>query len=127
MGEELHLPRIQKKGYKHIKEASYKYSGVQKSGPDSLSDFKRSYKEALKRQMICGDYNFLDPKIVPIKEDIRYRMYKTIEKPKADAVILYMMDVSGSMGDEQKEIVRLTSFWLELGCQMSTKVLISVI
>jgi uncharacterized sporulation protein YeaH/YhbH (DUF444 family) len=24
-----------------------------------------------------------------------------------------MMDVSGSMGDEQKEIVRLTSFWLD--------------
>ena len=24
-----------------------------------------------------------------------------------------MMDVSGSMGDDQKEIVRLTSFWLD--------------
>ena len=28
------------------------------------------------------------------------------------AVIIYMMDVSGSMGDEQKEIVRLESFWI---------------
>jgi uncharacterized sporulation protein YeaH/YhbH (DUF444 family) len=25
-----------------------------------------------------------------------------------------MMDVSGSMGDEQKEWVRLTSFWIDL-------------
>jgi uncharacterized protein len=113
LGEELHLPRIKKKGYKHIKESSYKYTGIQKNGPDSLSDFKRSYKEALKRQMICGEYDVYNPKIVPIKDDIRYRMYKTIEKPKADAVIIYMMDVSGSMGDEQKEIVRLTSFWLD--------------
>jgi uncharacterized sporulation protein YeaH/YhbH (DUF444 family) len=28
-----------------------------------------------------------------------------------------MMDVSGSMGDEQKEIVRLTSFWLDTWLQ----------
>jgi uncharacterized sporulation protein YeaH/YhbH (DUF444 family) len=34
-------------------------------------------------------------------------------KPVANALIIYMMDVSGSMGDEQKEIVRLTSFWLD--------------
>jgi len=26
---------------------------------------------------------------------------------------LYMMDVSGSMGDEQKEIVRIESFWID--------------
>ena len=28
-------------------------------------------------------------------------------------MILYMMDVSGSMGREQKEIVRLVSFWID--------------
>ena len=27
--------------------------------------------------------------------------------------IIYMMDVSGSMGDEQKEIVRIESFWID--------------
>ena len=30
-----------------------------------------------------------------------------------NAVIIYMMDVSGSMGDEQKEIVRIESFWID--------------
>ena len=30
------------------------------------------------------------------------------------AVVIYMMDVSGSMGDEQKEIVRTESFWINL-------------
>jgi uncharacterized sporulation protein YeaH/YhbH (DUF444 family) len=30
----------------------------------------------------------------------------------ANAVVIYMMDVSGSMGEEQKEIVRLESFWI---------------
>jgi hypothetical protein len=28
-------------------------------------------------------------------------------------VIIYMMDVSGSMGDEQKELVRLEAFWID--------------
>ncbi len=30
-----------------------------------------------------------------------------------NAVIIYMMDVSGSMGDEQKEIVRIETFWID--------------
>ena len=29
------------------------------------------------------------------------------------AVIIYMMDVSGSMTDEQKEIVRIEAFWID--------------
>jgi len=33
--------------------------------------------------------------------------------PETNAVVLYMMDVSGSMGDEQKEIVRIESFWID--------------
>ena len=33
--------------------------------------------------------------------------------PATNAVIIYMMDVSGSMGDEQKEIVRIESFWID--------------
>ncbi len=33
--------------------------------------------------------------------------------PQSSAVIIYMMDVSGSMGDEQKEIVRIESFWID--------------
>ena len=48
-----------------------------------------------------------------MREDRRYRSWKEILEPERNAVIIYMMDVSGSMGDEQKEIVRITSFWLD--------------
>ena len=44
---------------------------------------------------------------------MRYRSWKTEEEPVANAVIIYMMDVSGSMGDEQKEIVRIEAFWID--------------
>ncbi|MBI3461971.1 MAG: DUF444 family protein, partial [Planctomycetes bacterium] len=42
-----------------------------------------------------------------------YRSWKTVERPEANAVIIYMMDVSGSMTDEQKEIVRIEAFWID--------------
>jgi len=53
------------------------------------------------------------PVVIPMREDRRYRSYKLQNVPETNAVIIYMMDVSGSMGDEQKEIVRIESFWLD--------------
>ena len=34
-------------------------------------------------------------------------------KPDSSAVIFHIMDVSGSMGREQKEIVRIKAFWID--------------
>jgi hypothetical protein len=67
----------------------------------------------LKRQIISGLYDPKNPVIVPIKRDFRFRTWKNIQKPQNNALIVYMMDVSGSMGDEQKEIVRTESFWID--------------
>lgn len=113
LGDELALPNIENKGKKNIEDKDYRYTGILKQGPESLRHFKRTYKEALKRSISLGNYDPDDPVIIPIKEDKRYRSFKVYNQPVANAVILYMMDVSGSMGDEQKEIVRLTSFWLD--------------
>jgi uncharacterized protein len=112
LGEQLELPRIQPKGNKHVDSTQIKYTGLSPVGPESLRHFKASYKEALKRSIASGTYDYDDPVIVPIKKDLRYRAYRTVVKPQANAVVIYMMDVSGSMGDEQKEIVRLESFWI---------------
>ena len=113
LGEELELPNIEDKGKKNIESRNLKYTGILKQGPESLRHFKRTYKEALKRAISEGSYDAKNPVIVPIKEDKRFRSYKVYNEPQTNAVIIYMMDVSGSMGDEQKEIVRLTSFWLD--------------
>ncbi len=113
LGEELALPRIELKGQKNLSSEHRKYGSVHRRGPESLHHFRRTYKEALKRSVISGEYNPEEPLIVPIKADKRYRSFTVTRQPVANAVILYMMDVSGSMGDEQKEIVRLTSFWLD--------------
>ena len=62
---------------------------------------------------MSGKYNPERPLIVPIREDRRYRSWKTTPLPQSNAVMIFIMDVSGSMGDEQKEIVRITSFWID--------------
>ncbi len=112
LGEELELPRIQPRGHKSVESRATKYTGRAPVGPDSLRHFKQSYKEALKRNLAAGTYNPEDPIIVPIRRDLRFRSVRNSVKPQANAVVIYMMDVSGSMGDEQKEIVRLESFWV---------------
>ncbi|MCB9228340.1 MAG: DUF444 family protein [Deltaproteobacteria bacterium] len=113
LSEELELPNIENKGVRNIDEEEVRYSGILKQGPESLHHFRRTYKEALRRCIASGEYDPDDPIVVPIKEDKRYRAVSIIRKPVANALIVYMMDVSGSMGDEQKEVVRLTSFWLD--------------
>jgi uncharacterized protein len=54
-----------------------------------------------------------DPTCHPFKDDRRYRSWQHDAEPEANAAIIYMMDVSGSMTDEQKEIVRTESFWID--------------
>ena len=113
MGEELELPRIEPKGKSNIISSKTKYSAIHRSGPDSLVHRKRTYKQALKRQILMGQYKPGNPAILPVREDRRYRSWKEEKLPERNAVIIYMMDVSGSMGQEQKEIVRIESFWID--------------
>jgi uncharacterized protein len=111
LGEELQLPRIEPRGSK-INSEKTQYTGMAPVGPDSLRHFKGSYKRALKRYISSGVYNPKDPVVIPIRQDFRYRSFKVKTEPQANAVVIYIMDVSGSMGEEQKEIVRLESFWI---------------
>jgi uncharacterized sporulation protein YeaH/YhbH (DUF444 family) len=113
LGEELELPRIEPKGKERIENIRYRYSGVAPVGPESLRHFKRTFKRALQRSISSGQYDADRPIVIPDRSDIRYRSWKQVVEPEANAVIIYMMDVSGSMGDEQKEIVRIESFWID--------------
>ena len=113
LAEELQLPRIEPKGKHRITVVKEKYSSLRKVGPESLRHFKRSFKEALKRSISTGAYDPDHPVIIPEKRDIRYRSWKQTRAPQSNAVIVFMMDVSGSMGEEQKELVRAESFWID--------------
>src|SRR5262249_59382276 len=64
-------------------------------------------------EIATGVYEPEDPRVVPIKSDKQYRSWTTVEHPEVNAAVIYMMDVSGSMTDEQKEIVRTEAFWID--------------
>jgi len=113
LGEELQLPRIKPKGRHEITTQKDRYSGIRQAGPESLRHFKRTFRRALRRQIISGTYNPNNPRIIFERRDKVYRSWRTVQQPQSNAVIIYMMDVSGSMGDEQKELVRLEAFWID--------------
>jgi hypothetical protein len=113
LGDELALPNIEPRGKKAVRTRAGRFTGISRSGPQSLRHFKRTFKQALKRQIATGTYDADEPIVVPVKEDQRYRFVTTREEPQASAVVIYMMDVSGSMGREQKEIVRIEAFWID--------------
>jgi sporulation protein YhbH len=113
LGDELELPNIQPRGKENIESYVDRYTGIRRVGPESLRHFKRTYREALKRQISLGTYSREQPMVLPVREDKRYRSWKSHYRPDSNAVIIYMMDVSGSMYDYKKEIVRLTAFWID--------------
>jgi sporulation protein YhbH len=121
LGEELELPRIQPKSKNNVEGAVTRFTGLRRVGPEGLRHFKRTYREALKRQLASGTYNREAPAIIPIRDDKRYRSWKTYPRPDSNAVIIYMMDVSGSMSDRKKELVRLTAFWIDAWLQAHYK------
>ena len=113
LGEELGLPRIQPKSKNNVEGEITRYTGIRRVGPEGLRHFKRTYRETLKRQLVSGTYDREHPAIIPIRDDKRYRSWKVYPRPDSNAVILYMMDVSGSMTQRKKHLVRLTAFWID--------------
>jgi len=112
LGEALALPKIEPKGSSTITAPKRRYKSVRTVGPSSLRHFKRTYREALKRAIATGEFNPAAPVVIPNRDDMRYRSWSEDALPQSSAVVIYMMDVSGSMGDLQKEIVRIESFWI---------------
>jgi uncharacterized sporulation protein YeaH/YhbH (DUF444 family) len=113
MGEALELPRIRPKGHDELAAERGQYTGISTVGPESLRHFKRSYRRAMRRLISTGAYDPDKPNVVLSRADKRYRTWRPKHQPSTNAVIVYVMDVSGSMGADQKELVRAESFWLD--------------
>ena len=116
-GEQLQLPNIENKGKGQINSVADKYN----VGSEGLRHFKRTYKEALKRSIASGTYDPANPVVIPIKNDKRYKAATYKEVPDCNTVVIYMMDVSGSMGTEEKHIVKSEVFWIDLWLKLQYK------
>ncbi len=114
LGEELGLEDLKPKSIDRLFEERNEYKSIRRSGPESLRHFKRTYKQALKRQIASGEYDPLNPRIIPVRQDKHYRSWKRTPEPNAKAVIFHMRDISGSMDDDKVEIVRRIIWWEDL-------------
>ncbi|MBI3591419.1 MAG: DUF444 family protein [Candidatus Melainabacteria bacterium] len=116
------LPYLQPKGYGVAKEKAIRWNTKSKVGIDI--DLQATIINALKRVgSEIGDQfnleteeglNALLDQVAIEEQDKVYISWREIEKPQVSAVIIYMMDVSGSVTDEMKEKVRKTARWLSL-------------
>ena len=113
LGEELALPDIDEKGKGKVVSSKNRYNGISRVGNDGLRHFRKSYKEALKRSISSGTYDPVNPVVIPERRDFRYKIGTPHQEESCFTSVIYMMDVSGSMGDEQKQIVKSTTFWID--------------
>jgi uncharacterized sporulation protein YeaH/YhbH (DUF444 family) len=113
LGRELELPRVEPRGKNRLSTQKDKYNTIRRRGPESLRHLKRTYKRALKRMISAGVYDPENPVVIPERDDRLYRGANSIVQPETNAAIVYVMDVSGSMTDEQKSIVRTEAFWID--------------
>ncbi len=113
LGRELGLPHIQPRGRRDVWGEGARYCGLRSRGPASLRHARRTFSAALRRTVASGTWDPAQPRVVPEKDDLRFRADRPAPRPQSSAVVFHMMDVSGSMGREQKEIVRLEAFWID--------------
>ncbi len=117
------LPNRQPKGEGKIKEKKYVFNDVRRVGPKML--LKETMRNTIERTIIEQGSENIDPddlldKMVIEPQDVRYRSYNEIEIPLENSVVIYIMDVSGSMTDEQKRQARTSCTFLSGGIKVAT-------
>jgi sporulation protein YhbH len=107
--EDLHLPYLEEKAKQAVQSKTTKFTEIRRSGILSNLDKRRSIIENIKRQARETGRARMGPFK---KEDLRYRTWEEQVKYESNAVVLAMMDVSGSMGEFKKYIARSFYFWM---------------
>ena len=110
LGRKLRLPDLKKEGEGKIKEYIDKWNTIAVTG--AILDKKRTFKRALRRSCGMGLY---DPEKGQYdfqihRKDKRFRASTIIEKPKYEAVVLYLADISYSTYGERLELEKKICF-----------------
>ncbi|MFZ3579408.1 sporulation protein YhbH [Virgibacillus sp. DJP39] len=106
--KELELPNLKQKEQAEIENEEVEFNDVRKKGLMGNVDKKRTILTALKRNTREGK-----PGITPIyNDDLRFKTWNDVTKPESKAVVLAMMDTSGSMGTFEKYMARSFFFWM---------------
>lgn len=124
--DELNLPFMERKRFAEIESAnSHKFSGYQQKGPPPRLAKKKAVIEKLKRRQgikrvdDCDNPKELensqtepDERFPFREEDLRFRRIREEHKPESNAVVICIMDTSGSMDQTKKYLARSFYFLL---------------
>lgn len=119
-GEYLHLPRIKPKGERTIFEEREKFSSIHRLGPKSAMHLRRSFREALKREVATNRYlppEKMDVTIMP--PDMRFKSSRRVREPRNSAVLGFMRDISGSVSAEEAEALSILCDYCERWLRVS--------
>ncbi|WP_026023069.1 sporulation protein YhbH [Paenisporosarcina sp. TG20] len=106
--KEMELPNLQQKEQADIITEDIEFNDIRRKGLIGNIDKKRTILTAIKRNAINGK-----AEISPIhNDDLRFKTWNDVTKPESKAVVLAMMDTSGSMGNFEKYIARSFFFWM---------------
>src|SRR5436189_2574095 len=106
--EDLGLPNLEEKRQQELQTDSVRFTDVRKKGPLTNLDKKRTIMENMKRNASKGEAKFKNIK----SDDLRFKVWEPTIRYQSNAVVMAMMDVSGSMGDFEKYIARSFYFWM---------------
>ncbi|HYE73179.1 MAG TPA: DUF444 family protein, partial [Blastocatellia bacterium] len=107
--EDLQLPYLQEKAKQAVQSKTTKFTEIRRVGALSNLDKRRTIMENIRRtareqgQAKLGKIK---------KEDLRFKSWEEEVRYESNAVVIAMMDVSGSMGEFKKYIARSFYFWM---------------
>ncbi|RSL30516.1 sporulation protein YhbH [Salibacterium salarium] len=105
---EMELPNLQKKQQDDLIIEDIEFNDIRKKGLMGNIDKRRTILSAIRRNAMKGK-----PNINPIfNEDLRFKTWNEKVKPESKAVVIAMMDTSGSMGRWEKFMARSFFFWM---------------
>ncbi len=106
--EDLQLPYLQEKAKKAVQSRKTQFNEIRRTGVIANLDKRRMILENIRRNAREGNPRFGDIK----KEDLRFKTWEEVMRYESNAVVIAMIDVSGSMGEFKKYIARSFYFWM---------------
>jgi uncharacterized sporulation protein YeaH/YhbH (DUF444 family) len=114
--DDLKLPNLKPRAGA-TEEAEWKREGWDRRGARSRLDRRRSLRESVKRRALdASSPAFTD-------EDLRYRQLAKRRQPSLRAAVFFLLDVSGSMSDRDRQLAKTFFFWVAAGLKREYKAL----
>src|SRR3990172_8067099 len=107
--EDLNLPFLEEKAKKAVQSRKTQFNEIRRTGVIANLDKRRMILENIRRNAREG----LGAKFGNIKkEDLRFKTWEEVMRYESNAVVIAMIDVSGSMGEFKKYVARSFYFWM---------------